>query len=103
MKNLINIIKNNDSKISNDENDLINLINSHYESAVHKAELEFEKLISENGNLNSRRVKQIIKNTMKEFESEFSKIKDPITESMKKSYEDGLEETAEILAARSQL
>ena len=101
MEEIKMLIGSNDQKLKLREQRFIQEVNTAYEKAVEKSIREFKKLekLSVDTKLNSREVKLIVARALAVFQAEFEVLSEPLKEAMVESYEEGLSETGQILAA----
>lgn len=95
------LIGSNDQKLKLREQRFIQEVNTAYEKAVEKSIREFKKLekLSSDSKIESREVKLILARALAVFQAEFAVLSEPLQEVMEESYEEGLNETGQILAA----
>lgn len=94
------VITKNDVTLSALEEKLIDEINETYNAAIKAAIAEFKKLenTSEDKKVSSEEVQRILDKTMMAFSKRFSKLTAPIRAAMLECYEQGLKETAQVIA-----
>ncbi len=95
------LVKRNDVKLRNIESRREEEVDLLYQKSVAKAIQKFRELekVSPDEKEESKKVQKILDDVIAEFNSEFEKLVTPIQEATQESYDDGLEETALLLAA----
>jgi len=94
------LIGENDAKLTTLENQLVDEINEVYDAAIKAAIVKFKSLekMPDSKKVSSDDVQHILNETMTAFSKRFNKLVNPIKEAMLVCYEQGLKETARILA-----
>jgi len=93
------LIEQNDQKLKQRESELITKVNEAYAKAIEAAREEFRYLEKLNPNVkpSDKQVKNILNRTMKVFKAEFDELVEPFQEAIRASYEEGLQETSQIV------
>lgn len=99
MEKIREVIEGVDNIISEDEEELIRLVNKRYEEALKAAIGEFKQLteLGSEAKFDSKEVEQIINKALDAFNSEYDKLTEPIQKAMSKAYDLGLKETGKII------
>jgi protoporphyrinogen oxidase len=97
--NIVKLIEQNDDKLKVREDKLIERINLAYEKAIKEAIKEFKHLEKIDQKPSRVQVANILKKTMNAFSEEMEKLVDPITKATIESYDEGLNETGQIVKA----
>jgi len=94
------LIEQNDQKLKKRESDLITKVNEAYTKAIEAAREEFKYLEKLNPSIkpSDGQVKRILDKTMKAFSEEFDELVKPFQEAIRTSYEEGLQETSELVS-----
>ena len=97
MTDIGTLIKQNDGKLKEREEVLITRINIAYEKAIKNAIKEFKELEQIDSKVSTAQVKKILERALNAFSEEMDRLVSPIAEATQDSYEEGLNETGQIL------
>lgn len=93
------LIEKNDAILTEKENSLIQEMNEKYDKAVKEAQKEFRYLekLNPDVKVSSNQVQKILDKTVGKFSEEMNKLTESISSASRKSYEDALSETSQIV------